>query len=398
MEVELPRAVPPEMGFDLHGVSEGVGACEVIFFDAKGADRLAAVQGAVIHPSREGGIDRVRAVGELDVESDAGAVGEFAPFVGAEDGVGFGDGGAAIEEFDFASDTTNHQIGFGKWFRKVGTFGWKRLFRFLPGRGGWGQKEGGEAFGGPVGGSAAGVALSQGNEFVNPAETEETLGLLDGVAPEEVEIFRTDPAGLAMGKWRAFAEFGEGERGDSVEAVGEGSAEGNVFTGSGEEVGVVGQELAGEVLPAFGPGRIVLAEESTPPEAVVVEGVGVVVVDRLVGSIAKPAVADGHRFECVEPLADLRCIGFLPKTFFFEKGEGEDAEEEVIVGVEFGSANRGEPSGNLFFFFLRERIPKKLAGDFEGQHEGGHFDGMLMVVLGGAPVFRGGGVGSEKKA
>jgi len=96
------------MGFDLHGVSERVGACEVIFFDAKGADGLAAVQGAVVHPSREGGVDRVRAVGKLDVESDASAVGEFAPFVGSKDGVGFRDGGAGIEEFDFASDATNH--------------------------------------------------------------------------------------------------------------------------------------------------------------------------------------------------------------------------------------------------------------------------------------------------
>ena len=263
----------------------------------------------------------------MDIESDASAVGEFAPFVGSKDGVGFGDGGAGIEEFDFASDTTNHQIGFGKWFRKVGTFGWKRLFRFLPERGGGGQKEGGEALGGPVGGSATGVTFGQGDELVDPAETEETLGLLDGVAPEEVEIFRADPAGLAMGKWRAFAEFGEGERGDSVEAVGEGSAEGNVLTGSGEEVGVVGQELAGEVLPAFGAGEIVLAKESAPPETVVVEGVGVVVVDRLVGSIAKPAVADGHCFEGVEPLADLRCIGFLPKAFLLQEGESEDSEE-----------------------------------------------------------------------
>jgi len=108
------------------------------------------------------------------------------------------------------------------------------LFRFLPERGGRGQKEGGEALSSPVGGSPAGVAFGQGDEFVDPAETEETLGLLDGVAPEEVEIFRADPAGLTMGKWRAFAEFGEGEGGDGVEAVGEGAAEGNVFSRSGK--------------------------------------------------------------------------------------------------------------------------------------------------------------------
>ena len=197
-----------------------------------------------------------------------------------------------------------------------------------------------------------------------------------------------------MRKWRAFAQFGEGERGDGIEAVGEGAAEGNVFSGGGKEVSVVRKELAGEVLPAFGAGGIVLAEESTPPETVVVEGVGVVVVDRLVGSVAKPAVSDGHRFECVEPLADLRCVGFLPKAFFFEKGEGEDAEEEVIVGVEFGSANRGEPSGDLLFFFSGKGIPKELAGDFESQHERSHFHGVLVVVLGQAPVFRGGGVGA----
>ena len=43
-----------------------------------------------------------------------------------------------------------------------------------------------------------------------------------------------------MGKWRAFAQFSEGERGNGVEAVGEGAAEGNVFSGSGKEVDVVG--------------------------------------------------------------------------------------------------------------------------------------------------------------
>ncbi len=82
-----------------------------------------------------------------------------------------------------------------------------------------------------------------------------------------------------------------------------------------------------------------MTEESTPPETVVVEGVGVVVVDRLVGSIAKPAVADGHCFDCVEPLADLRGMGFLTKAFFIQKGESEDSEEEVIIGMKFGSAN-----------------------------------------------------------
>ena len=142
-----------------------------------------------------------------------------------------------------------------------------------------------------------------------------------------------------MGKWRAVAQFGEGKGSDRVEPVGEGASEGNVFSGSGKEVCVVGQELTGEVLPAFGPGRIVLAEESTPPETVVVEGVGVVVVDRLVRSIAKPAVADGHGFEGVEPLADLRCIGFLTKAFLPQEGESEDSEEEVIVGMKFGSPN-----------------------------------------------------------
>ena len=107
-----------------------------------------------------------------------------------------------------------------------------------------------------------------------------------------------------------------------------------------------------------------MAEEATPPETVVVEGVGVVVVDRLVGSIAKPTVADGHGFECIEPLADLRGIGFLTKAFLLQEGESEDAEEEMIVGMKFGSASGGEPSGDLLFFFLRERIPKELVGDF----------------------------------
>ena len=43
VEVELPRTVPPEMGFDLHGVSERVGAGEVIFFNGKGVGLLAAM-------------------------------------------------------------------------------------------------------------------------------------------------------------------------------------------------------------------------------------------------------------------------------------------------------------------------------------------------------------------
>ena len=167
-----------------------------------------------------------------------------------------------------------------------------------------------------------------------------------------------------MGKWRAFAKFSEGKRGNGVEAVGEGASEGNVFSGGAKEVGVVGEELAGEVLPAFAAGGIVLAEESTPPETVVVEGVGVVVVDRLVGSVAKPTVADGHRFECIEPLADLRSVGFFTKALFFEKGKSEDAEEEMIVRVKFSAANGGEPLSDLLFFFLRERIPKELVGDF----------------------------------
>ena len=125
----------------------------------------------------------------MDVEADAGAVGEFPPFVRAEDGVGFGDGGAGVEEFDFSLDRANDQFGFWKWFGKIGDLGRKGLFRLLPEGGGWGQKEGGEALGGPVRGSSAGVAFGQRNKFINPAQAEETLRLLDGMAPEEVEIF-----------------------------------------------------------------------------------------------------------------------------------------------------------------------------------------------------------------
>jgi hypothetical protein len=43
MEVELPRTVPPEMGFDLHGVPKRVGAGEVIFFDGEGTGLLTAM-------------------------------------------------------------------------------------------------------------------------------------------------------------------------------------------------------------------------------------------------------------------------------------------------------------------------------------------------------------------
>ena len=101
MKVKLPRTVPPEMGFNLHGLPEWVGAGEVIFFDGKRTGLLAAVQGTILHLGCEGGVDRVKPVGNLDVEANAGAVREFSPFIGAEDGVGFGDGGAGIEEFDF---------------------------------------------------------------------------------------------------------------------------------------------------------------------------------------------------------------------------------------------------------------------------------------------------------
>ncbi len=88
----------------------------------------------------EGGVDWVKSVGKLNVESDAGAVGEFPPLVWAEDGVGFGDGGAGVEEFDFASDATNDQFGFRKRFGEVRDFGRKGLLRLLPEGGGWGQK------------------------------------------------------------------------------------------------------------------------------------------------------------------------------------------------------------------------------------------------------------------
>ena len=75
VKVKLPRSVPPEMGFDFDGVSKGVGAGEVIFFDGKGAGLLSAVHGPVLHLGCEGGVDRVKAVGKLDVEADTGAVG-----------------------------------------------------------------------------------------------------------------------------------------------------------------------------------------------------------------------------------------------------------------------------------------------------------------------------------
>ena len=75
MEVELPRTVPPEMGFNFDGVSERVGAGEVLFFDGEGAGLLSAVQGTIFHLGCERGVDRIKAIGKLDVEADAGAVG-----------------------------------------------------------------------------------------------------------------------------------------------------------------------------------------------------------------------------------------------------------------------------------------------------------------------------------
>jgi len=59
MEVELPRTVPPEMGFNFDGVSERVGAGEVLFFDGEGAGLLSAVQGTIFHLGCERGVDRI---------------------------------------------------------------------------------------------------------------------------------------------------------------------------------------------------------------------------------------------------------------------------------------------------------------------------------------------------
>ena len=75
VKLKLPRSVPPQTGFDFDRVSEGVGAGEVIFFNGEGAGLLSAVQGTVVHLGCEGAIDRVKAVGKLDVEADAGSVG-----------------------------------------------------------------------------------------------------------------------------------------------------------------------------------------------------------------------------------------------------------------------------------------------------------------------------------
>jgi hypothetical protein len=86
----------------------------------------------------ERGVDRIKAIRKLDVEADAGAVRYFAPFVRAEDSVGFGDGGAGVEEFDFSLDRANDQFGLGKWFREVRDLGRKGLFRLLPEGGGGG--------------------------------------------------------------------------------------------------------------------------------------------------------------------------------------------------------------------------------------------------------------------
>ncbi len=104
-------------------------------------------------------------------------------------------------------------------------------------------------------------------------------------------------------------------------------------------MGVVGEKLAGEILPAFCAAGIVLTEETNPPKAVVVKGVGVVIVDRLIGSVAKPTVAESHGFQGIEPFPDLRGVSFLAEALLFEKGEGEDAEEEVVVGVQLGSTD-----------------------------------------------------------
>ena len=49
VKVKLPRSVPPKMGFDFDGVSEGVGTSEVIFFNGEGAGLLSAVQGTILH-------------------------------------------------------------------------------------------------------------------------------------------------------------------------------------------------------------------------------------------------------------------------------------------------------------------------------------------------------------
>ena len=99
-------------------------------------------------------------------------------------------------------------------------------------------------------------------------------------------------------------------------------------------------------------------------------------------------MAEGHGFEGIEPFLDLRFVGFLSKAFFPQKGEGEDPEKQMVVGVEFRPADRSEPLGDLLLFFFGEWIPQELAAYFESQHQGGHFDSVLVVILSGAPIFR----------
>jgi len=70
----------------------------------------------------------------------------------------------------------------------------------------------------------------------------------------------------------------------------------------------------------------------------------------------------------------------------------------MVVGMELGPADGSEPAPDLFLFVFGEGFPKMFMGDFKGKDEGGHFHGVLVMILGGAPVFRGGGVGSRDEA
>src|SRR5579862_7841830 len=117
---------------------------------------------------------------------------------------------------------------------------------------------------------------------------------------EEFQITRTDAAGLARRDRGDAAEFRETEWRGRGEAIALRATERRVLTGRGEEMDVVLQELARPIFPAPRALDVGVAVEARPPEAVIMERVGLVIIDRLVHAVDEPAAADGHAFEHVE--------------------------------------------------------------------------------------------------
>jgi hypothetical protein len=184
------------------------------------------------------------------------------------------------------------------------------------------------------------------------------LALLNWVTQEEIEVASASAASLAGRDGREAARFGESERSTGRKPVTNRAAERRVFSACRKEMNVIFNESGGPFFPAGSAGRIGMAVELCPPQAVVMEGVGIVVIDGFVHAINEPAVAEGHRFKGVEEETGNGVVRTTAKAFLIEERQGHDIEEHVVIAMKASSANAPEPVGDLGAFGFRKRIPE----------------------------------------